>query len=116
MLQKYLILRDIDSGQLTIEERAVIDPIPRGSDTSRLTDDDYRLINFVTFRQEKIDSAITKGHSALVAAIRSQYFFPNQKHCDAITAAIVRICDDDEPSAELFFNTADMGDQAEEED
>ena len=116
MLQKYLILRDINSGNLTIEEKAVIDPIPRGSDTSRLTDDDYHLINFVTYRQENIESAIEKGHPALVAAIRNQYFFPIKKHCDAITEAIVRIYDRDETSAELVFDTSDMGDQSQEED
>lgn len=116
MLQKYLILRDINSGNLTIEEKAVIDPIPRGSDTSRLTDDDYHLINFVTYRQEKIEPAIKKGHPALVAAIRNQYFFPIKKHCDFITKAIVRICDRDETSAELVFDTRDMGDQSQKED
>jgi len=116
LLQKYLILRDINSGDLTIEEKAVIDPIPRGSDTSRLTDGDYHLINSVTYRQEKIEMAIKKGLPALAAAIRNQYFFPIKKHCDAITEAIVRICDSDETSAELAFDTCDMGEKSQEED
>jgi hypothetical protein len=116
LIQKYLILRDSESGNLTIKEKAVINPIPRGSDASRLTDDDYYLINFVTYSQKEIDSAIKKGHSALVTAIRNPYFFPIKKHCDAITEAIVRICDGDEPSAELFFDTADMGEESREND
>lgn len=116
MLQKYMIQRDIDSGNIIIEEKAVIDPIPRGSDASRLTNDDYHLINCATYGQEKIESAIKKGRPALVTAIRNQYFFPIKEHCDAITEAIVRICDSDETSAELLFDTCDMGDETQEED
>ena len=116
MIQKYLILRDMDSGKVTIEEKAVIDPIPRGSDASRLTDDDYQLINFMTYRWEKIESAVEEGHSAVFAAIRGPYFFPIEEHCDAITETIIRICNEDETSAEIFFDTCDMGEQSPAED
>lgn len=111
MIQKYLILRDESSGNLTIEERAVIDPIPRGSNISQLTDDSFTLINFITYSQEKIGSAIKEGNASLISAIRTPCFFPIKEHCDAITEMVIRICKSGETFAELFFDTCNMEDQ-----
>jgi len=108
MIEKFLIFRDIDSGNLTIEERAVIDPIPRGTDTGRLTDDVFCLVYSMTYSKEKIESAIEKGKSSLIATIRNRNFFPIKKHGEAIAEAIIKIFNGDGTSAELFFDAKDL--------
>ena len=108
MLEKYFIYRDIKSGNLTIEEKAVVDPIPRGSDVNHLSDDVFHLVYSVTYSKEKIDSAIGNGRSSLIATIRNRNFFPIKIHCEAIADAILRIFNNNETSEELFFDAKDL--------
>jgi methyl coenzyme M reductase beta subunit len=115
MLEKFFIFRDVDSGNLTIEERAVIDPIPRGSDTNRLSDDSFCLVYSMTYSKENIDSAVKKGKSNLISTIRNRNFFPIKKHCEAIAEAIIKVVKNDETSVELFFDAKDLLTQAQQE-
>ena len=108
MLEKYFIYRDIKSGNLTIEEKAVVDPILRGSVVNHLADDVFHLVCSVTYSKEKIDSAIGNGRSSLIATIRNRNFFPIKIHCEAIADAILRIFNNNETSEELFFDAKDL--------
>ena len=108
MLQKYMIQRDKKSGNLTIEEKAVIDPIPRGSDINQLNEEVFSLLYSITHSQEKIESAIEKGKPGVIAAIRNSNFFPTQKHSDAIADAIIRVYNGNEASVEVCFNACDL--------
>ncbi len=115
MLEKFFIYRDTKSGNLTIEEKAVIDPIPRGSDVNRLSDDVFRLVYSVTYSKEKIESAIGNGRSSLIAAIRNRNFFPIKIQCEVIADAIIRIFNNNETSEELFFDAKHLFIQPQEE-
>lgn len=108
MVEKFFIYRDIKSGNLTIEEKAVFNPIKRGSDVSRLTDDVFRLVYSITYSKEKIESAVGNGRSSLITTIRSRNFFPIKIHCEAIADAIIRIFDNKETSEELLFDAKDL--------
>ncbi|MEE8432806.1 MAG: hypothetical protein V3S16_16275 [Candidatus Desulfatibia sp.] len=108
MLEKFFIYRDIKSGNLTIEEKAVVDPIPRGSDINRLSDDVFRLIYSVTYSKEEIESAVGNGRSSLIATIRNRNFFPIKIYCEAIADAIIRVFNNNETSEELFFDARDL--------
>lgn len=108
MLEKYFIYREVKSGNLTIEEKAVVDPIPRGSDINHLSDDVFHLVYSATYSKEKIDSAIGNGRSSLIATIRNQNFFPIKIHCEAIADAIIRIFNNNETSEEIFFDARDL--------
>jgi hypothetical protein len=115
LLEKFFIYRDNNSGNLTIEEKAVVNPIPRGSDVSRLSDDVFHLVYSVTYNKDKIDSAVENGKSSLIATIRNRNFFPIKIHCEAIADAIIRIFNNNETSEELFFDARDMFIQPQEE-
>lgn len=115
MLEKYFIYRDIKSGNLTIEEKAVLNPIKRGTDINRLSDDAFRLVYSVTYSKEKIESAVGNGRSSLMAAIRTRNFFPIKIHCEAIADAIIRIFNNNETSEELVFDAKDLFIQPSEE-
>jgi hypothetical protein len=115
LLEKFFIYRDIKSGNLTIEEKAVVDPIPRGSDVNRLSDDVFRLVYSVTYSKEKIESAVGNGRSSLIAAIRTRNFFPIKIHCEVIADAIIRIFNNNETSEELFFDAKHLFIQPQEE-
>jgi hypothetical protein len=107
MIQKYFIQRKEPSGDFTIEERAVIDPIPRGSTASQLNDNNYSLIYMKTYSSNQIENAVKKGKYNLKDAIRNSYFFPIEAHCDAIGDSIIHILKSGEATAELFFNSCD---------
>ena len=108
MLEKFFIYRDIKSGNLTIEEKAVVNPIKRGSDINRLSDDVFRLVYSVTYSKEKIESAVGNGRSSLITTIRNRNFFPIKIHCEAIADAIIRIFNTNETSEELLFDARDL--------
>jgi hypothetical protein len=107
MIQKYLIQRNHTSGDFTIEERAVIDPIPRGSTINQLNDNNYSLIYMKTYSSNKIENAVKKGRYDLKDAIRNSFFFPVEAHCDAIGDSIIHILKSGEATAELFFNSCE---------
>ena len=108
MIQKYFIQRNQKSGDFTIEERAVIDPIPRGSTVSQLNENNYSLIYKKTYSCNKIEKAVKKGKYNLIDTIRSLYFFPVEEHCDAIGDSIIHILKSGEAKAELFFDSCEV--------
>jgi len=115
LLEKFFIYRDIKSGNFTIEEKAVLSPIKRGTDVNRLSDDVFRLVYSVTYSKEKIESAVGNGRPSLIATIRKRNFFPIKIHCEAIADAIIRILNNNENSEELFFDAKDLFIQPQEE-
>ena len=108
MIQKYFIQRNHESGDFTIEELAVIDPIPRGSTIHQLNDNNYSLIYSKTYNGNKIEDAVKKGEYDLKDAIRNLYFFPVEEHCKAIGDSIVHILKSGEATAEIFFNSCEV--------
>jgi len=115
LLEKFFIYRDIKSGNFTIEEKAVLNPIKRGTDVNRLSDDVFRLVYSVTYSKEKIESAVGNGRPSLIATIRKRNFFPIKIHCEAIADAIIRIFNNNETSEELLFDAKDLFIQPQEE-
>jgi hypothetical protein len=117
MIQKYFIQRHNESGDFTIEELAVIDPIPRGSTIRQLNDNNYSLIYSMTYSANKIENAVKKGGYDLRDAIRNSHFFPVEEHCKAIGDSIIHILKSGEDTAELFFNSCDVSeDESEDND
>lgn len=111
MIQKYFIQRNHKSGDFTIEERAVIDPIPRGSTISQLNENNYSLIYTKTYNGDKIEDAVKKGRYDLKDAIRNSHFFPVEEHCEAIGDSIIHIIKSGEATAELFFNSCEVAEK-----
>jgi hypothetical protein len=111
MIQKYFIQRNHTSGDFTIEERAVIDPIPRGSTISQLNENNYSLIYTKTYKGNTIEDAVKKGKYDLKDAIRNTYFFPVEEHCEAIGDSIIHILKSGEATAELFFNSCEVAEK-----
>ena len=109
MIQKFFIQRHQPSGDFTIEERAVIDPIPRGSTVGQLNENNYSLIYKKTYSSNKIETAVKKGKFDLMDTIRNSYFFPVEEHCGAIGDSIIHIMRSGEAKAELFFDSCEVG-------
>jgi hypothetical protein len=108
MIQKYFIERHQSSGDFTIEERAVIDPIPRGSSVQQLNENNYSLIYKKTYACNKIEMAVQNGKFDLKDTIRNSYFFPVEEHCEAIGDSIRHILKSGEAQAELFFDSCQV--------
>jgi hypothetical protein len=108
MIRKFYINRNQKTGDFTIEERAVVDPMPRGITTNQLNDGNYSLIYRKTYSCNKIESAAEKGTLNLMDAIRNSYFFPVEEHCTAIGDSILHILDSGEGQAELVFDSCEI--------
>lgn len=108
MIRKFFIQRNKKTGDFTIEERAVIDPMPRGITINQLNDANYSLIYRKTYSRNKIETAAEKGKVKLMNAIRNSYFFPTEEHCVAIGDSIQQILESGEARAELIFDSCEV--------
>ena len=108
MIRKFYIQRNHKTGDFTIEERAVIDPVPRGVTTNQLNEANYSLIYRKTYSCNKIEAAAEKGTLKLMQTIRNSYFFPTEEHCLAIGDSIQHIIESGVARAELVFDSCEI--------
>lgn len=77
MHQKFEISKNQSEHTYKIKEYAVIDKRLNNVKTNLLRPEDYVLLHEETYEAQNIDKAMTGGMSALVATLRTPFFFPN---------------------------------------
>ena len=103
MHQKFEISRDRSEHRYKIREYAVIDKRLNNVDTHLLRPEDYALLHEETYEQQTIDQAMTGGMPALVAALRTPFFFPNAGTMAGIAECVASLYKGEESrSIELF--------------
>ena len=103
MHQKFEISKDLSENMYKIREFAVIDKRLNNVDTRLLRPEDYALLHEQTYDQQTIDQAITGGMPALVAALRTPFFFPNAGTMAGIAECVASLYKGEESrSIELF--------------
>jgi hypothetical protein len=85
MKQKYAIFRDKDAGTLSIKEYAELD---KGL---------FSLIFEETYKTDAIQSAISGGPAAVIAAIRTPNLYPIAEYAEKIAEAIIQLFETDAP-------------------
>ena len=118
MLQRYDMSINEDAKTFSINEYAVLERRYRRRDDIVPAKDNYYLIYKATFDSDKIRAAIKKGKPALIAALRSEGFFPVSDCAEKLAAKVTDMFGtDDERFTQLFYDdrTAILPEEVEEE-
>jgi hypothetical protein len=91
MRQKFLIVQDPKKRILTIKEYAVIEKNLTNTDTSLLRPEDYSLLHEEVYDGPIIESSISDGKRALVAALRTPMFFPTEYNAVKIADSVIKL-------------------------
>ena len=98
MKQKYLILKNDEKNQLTIQEFAELEK-----------QNEYTLLCEETYSAEDIESAISKGKEALISALRTVNLYPPGLSVGKIAEAVVKLYNSTrDQSIELFIDDRDF--------
>ena len=98
MKQKYLILKNDEKNQLTIQEFAEIEK-----------QDEHTLLCEETYSAKDIESAISKGKEALISALRTVNLYPPGLSVGKIAEAVMTLYNSaHEQSIELFIDDRDF--------
>jgi len=98
MKQKYLILKNDEKNQLTIQEFAEIKK-----------QDEYTLLCEETYSAKAIESAISKGKEALISALRTVNLYPPGLSVGKIAEAVIKLYNSTrDQSVELFIDDRDL--------
>ena len=109
MKQRYLISRDKNTSELTIEEYAVIAGNMKRLEISAVALDDFTLLCTESYEGKIIKKAISQGKEALVAALRTDNLYPISIYADLIADSVIEIYGkNDSLSKELLFDDLDL--------
>ena len=109
MKQRYLIFRDEETSELTIEEYAVIAGNLKRREVSALAEDDFTLLCIESYEGNIIKKAISQGKQALVDTLRTDNLYPISIYAGVIADSIIEIYQkNNSPSKELLFDDLDL--------
>jgi hypothetical protein len=98
MKQKYLILKNDEKNELTIQEFAELEK-----------QDEYTLLCEETYSAKAIESAISKGKEALISALRTVNLYPPGLSVGKIAEAVVKLYNSKrDQSVELFIDDRNL--------
>ena len=98
MKQKYLILKNDEKNELTIQEFAELEK-----------QDEYALLCEETYSAKAIESAISKGKEALISALRTVNLYPPGLSVGKIAEAVIKLYNSTrDQSVELFIDDRDL--------
>ena len=105
MKQRYLISRDEKTGELTIEEYAVIAGNLKRHEISSLSKDEFALLCIESYEGKIINKAISQGKEALVDALRTDNLYPISIYAGVIADTVMEIYGKNNSlSEELLFD------------
>ena len=98
MKQKYLILKNDEKNELTIQEFAELEK-----------QHEYTLLCEETYSAKAIESAISKGKEALISALRTVNLYPPDLSVGKIAEAVVKLYNSTrDQSVELLIDDRDL--------
>ena len=98
MKQKYLILKNDEKNELTIQEFAELEK-----------KHEYTLLCEETYSAKAIESAISKGEQALISALRTVNLYPPGLSVEKIAEAVMTLYNSaSDQSIELFIDDRDF--------
>ena len=109
MKQRYLISRDEETKELTIEEYAVIAGNLKRHEISALAKDDFTLLCIESYKDKNIKKAISQGKDAVVDALRTDNLYPISVYAGVIADSVMEIYGKNNSlSKELLFDDLDL--------
>jgi hypothetical protein len=109
MRQKYILTQDRPSGDLHIQEYAVVDKDLKNMANELLQDDHFDIIAEAHYTGEDIQRSISQGPSKVVDTLRTPNFFPIAPYANKLAETVIALYDDprEEPLV-LFFDDVDL--------
>lgn len=105
MLQRYDMSMDSKSNRLIINEFAVVEQKSRRRAFFDPATEEYLFTHKTTFSGDTIREAIREGKEALIAALRSDDFFPIRPCAEVVADGVTELLKDDTgSSSEVFFD------------
>jgi hypothetical protein len=105
MKQRYLISRDKETSELTIEEYAVIAGNLKRHEISALSKGEFTLLCIESYEGKIINKAILQGKEALVDALRTDNLYPISIYAGVIADTVMEIYGKNNSlSEELLFD------------
>lgn len=105
MRQKYLLRKDIEKNELTIQEFANLDKELKGREFTNIDKETFSLLCQETYNSKKMKSAINKGKDTLVSALRTEKMFPIGLYVNKIAESVMDLYKSKESdSFELLFD------------
>ena len=99
----------MDKNRLKIREYAILTRIPKNAMALKPQKQNYSLLGQETYDSDIIETSINRGKHALVAALRTNNFFPIEPYADKIAESVMALYNSaDDDSTELFFDDADL--------
>ena len=99
MQQRYDISMDTETNRLSIKEYTMLEGPRRKHGYTDQTQLEYSLIHEETYDNSVIQAAIDKGRDALIAALRTDSFYPIQSSAEYIAEKVIGVF---EKNAEPF--------------
>jgi hypothetical protein len=108
MKQKYIIKRIAESGELTIQEYAVVNSDSYRKTGATLSDQDFELLSQQSYDIPGVEKALTEGKDSLIGFLRTDQFFPISGFIEKIGTAVVELFEQEErQSVVLMFDDMD---------
>lgn len=105
MRQKFLVRRDIERNELTIQEFASLDKEIKGREFIGIDKESFSLLCKETYDGKIMRSAIKKGKGTLVAELRTKNMFPIGLYVDKIAESVMELYESKNLDAfELLFD------------
>jgi hypothetical protein len=105
MIQRYDISMNAETNRLSIKEFAVIERQFRKRDSYDPTKENFSLMHEAVYDANDIREAINNGDGALIAALRSDNFFPISACVELIAERVIGLFNGNSDSfSELFFD------------
>jgi len=91
MKHKFLIRKDNEKNQLTIQEFAYLDKESKTREFMVFDQDSFSLLCMETYDGKKMRSAIKKGKETLVSELRTEKMFPIGIYVDKIAESVMEL-------------------------
>ncbi|MDF1591305.1 MAG: hypothetical protein P1P89_07300 [Desulfobacterales bacterium] len=105
MKQKYIIRKDIEKNELTIQEFAFLDKELKGREFINISKESFSLLCKETYDGKKMRSAIKQGKDTLVSELRTENMFPIGLYVDKIAESVMELYGSkNSDSFELLFD------------
>lgn len=91
MRQKYILSKNTEAAEMTVQEYAVVDNDSYRKDKYLLTDADFVLLSEQSYALADVKKAIAGGKEDIIDGIRKDEFFPARLCAEKIAESVVAL-------------------------
>ena len=118
MRQKYIVSKNAETEEMTIQEFAVVDNDSYRKDKYLLTDADFVLLSEQSYPLDDFKKAISKDRENIIEGLRTGEFFPARLCAEKIADSIVELfkSENDQPIVLIYDDKDGFTEETPEEE